>query len=296
MAARVDEFTGYRPLLFAVAYRMVGVVADAEDLVQETFLRWQRALAAGETIAAPKSWLTAVITRLCIDHLRSARVRREEYVGPWLPEPLVTEAAPDPAESVALAESLTLAFLVVIESLTPVERAVFLLHDVFAYDFAEVARIVGKGEANCRQLARRAREHVAARRPRHQAPPEERERLTAQFLAACQGGDLPTLVATLADEIVLRSDGGGKAQAARRPLHGPDAVARFLLGIIKKAPAGTEYRFAEVNGQPGFLALLDGVPYSVLALDIAEGRVRSIAIVVNPDKLGSVRATAATLA
>lgn len=290
MTAQLDAFSEYRPLLFAVAYRMIGIVADAEDAVQETFLRWQRAVAAGEAIAAPKSWLTAVLTRWCIDHLRSARVRREAYVGPWLPEPLITAAAPDPADSAALTESLTLAFLVVLESLTPTERAVFLLHDVFAYEFAEVAGIVGKSEANCRQLARRAREHIAERRPRHAPSPEERARLTAQFIAACQQGDLPALVATLADDIILRSDGGGKATAARRPLHGADAVARFMLGIVAKAPPETVYRLATVNHQPGIIGLLDGQPFSVLTLDIAEGQVRAIAIVVNPDKLGHLGA------
>ena len=289
MAAQLDEFTRYRALLFSVAYRMIGLASDAEDLVQETFIRWQGAVVAGEAIAAPKSWLTAVLTRLCIDHLRSARVRREEYVGPWLPEPLLTAAAPDPADSAALTESLTLAFLVVLESLTPVERAVFLLHDVFAYDFAEVAQIVGKSEANCRQLARRARDHIAERRPRHQASPEERSRLTERFLAACLGGDLPALVATLADDIVLRADGGGKVVAARQPLHGASNVARFILGILKKAPPGTTYRPATINNQPGFIAWVDGEPYAVLSLDIAEGRIRSIANVANPDKLGKVR-------
>jgi RNA polymerase sigma-70 factor (ECF subfamily) len=286
MTAQLEAFTQHRSLLFAVAYRMVGMVADAEDLVQETFLRWQRALAEGEVIASPKSWLTAVITRLCIDHLRSARVRREEYVGPWLPEPLVTDTSPDPAESTALAESLSLAFLVVLESLSPVERAIFLLHDIFAYDFAEIARIVGKSEANCRQLARRARTHIAERRPRHAPSPEERAVLTERFIAACQGGDLPGLIATLADDIVLRADGGGKARAALRPIQGASNVARFVLGILKKAPEGVTYRFALVNNDPAFIALVDGHPYSLLTLDIAEGRIRSIAVVANPDKLG----------
>lgn len=289
MVAQIEDFTQYRRLLFAVAYRMVGTVTDAEDLVQETFLRWQRALVAGEAIAAPKSWLTAVLTRLSIDHLRSARVRREEYVGPWLPEPLLTEAAPDPAESAALTESLTLAFLTVLESLSPLERAVFLLHDVFNYNFGEVAAIVGKTEANCRQLARRARDHIAERRPRQRPTPEERERLTARFLAACQGGDLSGLVATLADDIVLHADGGGKATASRRPLHGASNVARFILGILNKVPPGTTYQAALVNNEPGFIAIIDGEPYSVLTLDIAEGRVRSIAVVVNPDKLAALR-------
>jgi RNA polymerase sigma-70 factor (ECF subfamily) len=288
MTAQRDTFTQYRSLLFAVAYRMIGMVADAEDLVQETFLRWRRALDEGEVIASPKSWLTAVITRLCIDHLRSARVRREEYVGPWLPEPLLTDTTTDPAEATALTESLTLAFLVVLESLTPVERAVFLLHDIFAYEFAEVAQIVGKSEANCRQLARRARAHIAERRPRHASSPEERARLVQRFTAACEEGDLAGLIATLADDIVLRSDGGGKAFAARRPLHGASNVARFVLGIIKKVENEATYRFAMVNNQPAFIAVIDGKPYSVLTLDIADGRVRSIAIVVNPDKLGHV--------
>lgn len=286
MTAHPDTFTQHRSLLFAVAYRMIGMVADAEDLVQETFIRWQRARAEGEAIASPKSWLTAVITRLCIDHLRSARVRREEYVGPWLPEPLLTETGPDPADSAALAESLSLAFLVVLESLTPVERAIFLLHDIFAYDFAEIAPIVGKSEANCRQLARRARAHIAERRPRRTPSPEERSHLTAQFIAACQGGDLAGLIATLADDVVLRADGGGKALAARKPLYSASNVARFILGIIKKAPPGTTYTFATVNHEPAFIALVDGRPYSVLTLDIADGRVRSIAVVANPDKLG----------
>lgn len=287
--AGLSDPAPHRPLLFAVAYRMVGLVADAEDLVQETYLRWERARAAGEVIEHPQAWLTTVLTRLCLDYLRSARVRREEYVGPWLPEPLLTEAAPDPADTAALTESLSLAFLVVLESLTPVERAVFLLHDVFAYDFAEVARIVGKGEANCRQLAKRARDHLAARRPRRAPSPEERDRLTAQFLAACQGGDLPALVATLADDIVLTADGGGKALASRRPIHGPDAVARFVLGVLKKAPPGTIYHPAAVNHQPAFIGGRDGQAEGVVALDIADGRIRSIAIVVNPDKLGGVR-------
>jgi RNA polymerase sigma-70 factor (ECF subfamily) len=288
MTAQLDTFTQHRPLLFAVAYRMIGMVADAEDLVQETFLRWQRALSEGETIASPKSWLTAVITRLCIDHLRSARVRREEYVGPWLPEPLLADTSADPAETTALTESLTLAFLVVLESLTPVERAVFLLHDIFAYDFAEVAEIVGKSEANCRQLARRARAHIAERRPRHTPSPEEQSRLIERFVAACQGGDLPGLIATLADDIVLRSDGGGKTYAALRPIHGASNVARFLLGIMRKVPEGYSYRFTTVNNEPAAIGLHEGQPHSVLTLDIANGRVRSIAIVVNPDKLGHV--------
>lgn len=284
-AIPIDEFTRHRALLFAIAYRMLGTVADAEDMIQETYLRWQRAAAQGEQIAAPQSWLTTVLTRLCLDQLRSARVRREEYVGPWLPEPILTEVEPDPAEHAALADSLSLAFLVLLENLTPVERAIFLLHDVFDYDYAAIARIVGKSEANCRQLARRARDAVTARRPRFDPSPGEQERLTRQFVAACTDGDLAGLVATLADDITLWADGGGKAHAAMRPVQGADRVARFMLGVVRKAPAGTSYRLATVNAQPAIIASLGGVPFSVLTLDIAGGCVRGISVVANPDKL-----------
>ena len=291
-------FDRYRPLLFSIAYRMLGSVMDAEDMVQETYLRWRRAVGepgesgapveTGEEVRSPKAYLTTVVTRLCLDHLRSARVQREQYVGPWLPEPLVVEPVPDVAETAALDDSLSLAFLTLLESLTPVERAVFLLHDVFGYEFEEIAPIVGKSAANCRQLARRARAHLAARRPRFDPSPEQRERLARQFMQACLSGDLPALVATLADDITLWADGGGKVAAARRPVHGAQNAARFLLGLVAKAPPGTAARPATVNGQPGFVITVAGRPVSVLSLDVVDGRIAAIRNVANPDKLRAV--------
>ncbi len=278
-----EQFDEYRPLLFGIAYRMLGSVMDAEDIVQDAFLRWQKADPA--EVESPRAYLSTIVTRLCLDHLRSARVQREKYVGPWLPEPLVAEQAPDVADTAALHESLSMAFLVLLESLTPVERAVFLLHDVFGYDFAEIARIVGKSEANCRQLARRARGYVESRRPLFEPSAAQQDRLTREFLRACTTGDLPGLVATLADDITLWSDGGGKVAAARQPIHGRDAVARLLIGIVRKAPAGLDTRFARVNGQPGFVSYLEGRPFVVLLLDVADERIHGVRVVVNPDKL-----------
>lgn len=279
----VDE---HRPLLFAIAYRMLGTVSDAEDMVQETYLRWRRALDGGEVIATPKGWLTTTITHLCIDHLRSARVWREEYIGPWLPEPIVTGPAVDPAEGVALAESLSLAFLTVLERLNPVERAIFLLHDVFGYEFAEIAPIVAREAANCRQIARRARASIRRARPRIPLQPGERERLTREFMRACTQGDLPALVATLADDITVWSDGGGQVQAARKPVHGAEKAARFLLHIVADGTAqGVSFTTTTVNGQPGVLIETAQGPYGVVAFDIGAGVIREIAIVINPEKL-----------
>ena len=278
----------YRPLLFAIAYRMLGSVVDAEDAVQETFLRWQRARAAGTEVETPKAWLSAVVTRLCVDHLRSARAQRETYVGPCLPEPLVDRPEPDVAESVALAESVSLAFLVLLERLTPTERAVFLLHDVFGFGYGEVAAVVAKSPQTCRQVARRARTRIEAGRPRFRASPAQQARLTDGFVRACAEGDLSALMATLADDVTLWSDGGAKARAARRPLHGAEQVARFLLGIVRNAPPGLVRRVARVNGQPGIVLSLAGRPFGVVALEIAEDRIQAVRIVVNPDKLGAV--------
>lgn len=285
-----EVFTAHRPLLFAIAYRMLGGVADAEDAVQETYLRWRGAVADGTPIASSKAWLSSVVTRLCIDVLRSARVQRESYVGPWLAEPMVTagEREPDVADAAVLAESLSLAFLVLLETLTPTERAVFLLHDVFAYEYAEIAAIVGETAVNCRQLARRARTRVAERRPRFRAAPEQQEHLTAQFVQACADGDLDALLATLAGDVVLWSDGGGKARAATRPIHGADGVARFVLGSLRNAPAGIVSRMSRVNGQSAVIAYLAGQPFAVITLDIAADGIRAVTIVVNPDKLRAV--------
>ena len=283
----IETFNQHRPLLFSVAYRMILSVMDAEDTLQEAFLRWQHVSSA--EVDAPKAYLSAVVTRLCIDHLRSARVQREQYVGPWLPEPLIAEQAPDPADTSLLHESLSMAFLVLLESLNPTERAVFLLHDVFGYDFAEVARIVGKSEANCRQIARRAREYIMARRPRFDPSLERQRQLTREFAQACASGNMEALLEVLAEDIVLWSDGGGKARAARRPIHGATAVARFLLGVLDKSPPGLAARLTHVNGQPGIIAHVDDHIVSVLTLDIVDGRIQAIHIVVNPDKLQGIR-------
>jgi RNA polymerase sigma-70 factor, ECF subfamily len=261
-------------------------VMDAEDVVQEAYLRWQEAPEV--EVRSPKSYLSAVVTRLSIDRLRSARVQREEYVGPWLPEPLLTEGAEYAGDPAELDESLSMAFLVVLESLNPVERAVFLLREVFDYDYDEISRIVGKSEPNCRQIARRARQSVAARRPRFERSPEQEERLTRQFVEACMNGDMEGLVGLLSEDVTLWSDGGGKVAAAPYPIQGPERVARFLLGVLRTAPPGFSTNPTRVNGGPGIVGYVEGQPTSVVALDIAEGHLRGIRIVVNPEKLRAI--------
>ena len=274
-----------RPLLFSLAYRMVGGVAEAEDLVQEAFLRFHRAPAE---VAAPKAFLTTVVTRLAIDHLRSARVRRETYVGPWLPEPLVADAAPGPAGSVEDDETVSLAFLVLLERLSPVERAVYVLHELFGYDHGEIAEVVEKSSANCRQILARARRHVEAGRPRFEPSRREREALLARFLAAARAGDVQALVDLLAADAVSYADGGGKARATRLPIYGADKVARLWARLgSDSAPAALH--LADVNGQPGVVgADADGRAVAVLTLEVADGRVQAVWVVVNPDKLARV--------
>ena len=293
------EYRELRPLLFSVAYRMVGSVSEAEDIVQESFLRYHRATRAGQQVDSPKSYLCTVATRLSIDHLRSARVRRETYLGTWLPEPLLGDrdpvpaptAAQDPAERTVTADSLSLAFLVLLETLTPVERAVFLLHDVFGFDYPEIAEIVGKSESNCRQLASRARRHVADGRPRFETSRQHRAQLADRFFAACDRGDLDGLVELLATDVVMYGDGGGKGEAVKTPVRGSVRVGRFLLGLMRQARRrDLAIRPAVVNGQPGALvSTADGQVLGVLALDIADGQVQAVHSMVNPDKLGHVR-------
>jgi RNA polymerase sigma-70 factor (ECF subfamily) len=284
MTARIEDFERHRSLLLSIAYRMLGSVADAEDIVQEAYLRWREAPRA--EVRSPKSYLSAVVTRLSIDRLRSAR--REEYVGPWLPEPVVSEGTEEAVESIELDESLSMAFLVLLESLNPVERAVFLLREVFDYDYEEISRIVGKSEANCRQIARRARQSVAARRPRFERSPEQEERLAERFVEACMSGDMQALVGLLSEDVTLWSDGGGKVAAAPYPIHGPERVARFLLGVLRMVPPGFSARPVRINSGPGVVGYVDGHPTSVVALDVADGRLRGVRIVVNPEKLRAV--------
>jgi len=280
-----DAFTQYRSLLFAIAYRMTGSVMDAEDLVQEAWLRWRGTDRAA--VAAPRAYLAAVVTRLSIDHLRAARVRRERYIGPWLPEPLLTGG--DMADRADLDGSLSLTFLVLLEDLTPVERAVFLLHDVFAYPFEEIAPIVGKGAANTRQIAARARRHIAARRPRFTPEARAGERLVREFLRVVVTGDMHALVALLKEDITVWSDGGGVVSAARRPILGATNVARFFVGIARKATPTHVAHVAHVNGQPAIVVTDAGRDAAVFAFDVAGGRIAAIRVVVNPDKLRGLR-------
>jgi RNA polymerase sigma-70 factor, ECF subfamily len=282
-----DAYRELRPLLFSIAYRMVGSVSEAEDLVQEAFLRFHRAVSGGEEIDSPKAYLSAVTTRLAIDHLRSARARRERYVGAWLPEPLMTSQEPDAATHAETADSLSLAFLALLERLSPVQRAVFLLHDVFGYGYDEIAGLVGKSEDNCRQIAARARRHVEAGRPRFEASRRQREELARRFFAAIEQGDTEGLVGLLAADAVLYGDGGGKAPALAAPVHGAERVARLLLGLARRGRAvGMGARPVEINGHPGLVTLdPEGRLLGVLALDIAEGRVQTVRSIVNPDKL-----------
>jgi RNA polymerase sigma-70 factor (TIGR02957 family) len=284
-AELLDEL---RPAAFAIAYRMLGSVAEAEDVVQEALLRVHRALEEGQRIESPRAYVATVATRLAIDELRSARARRETYPGDWLPEPLVTDPAEDPARHVEMADSLSLAFLVLLESLSPEQRAVFLLHDVFDYGYGEIAEIVGKSEDNARQLAARARRHVAERRTRFEASREQRDELARRFFAAVREGDVEGLEALLAKDVVLHGDGGGKVPALARALHGAQRVARTLGAWLRQGARipGAGIREVDVNGQPGALLLAgDGSLLGVWALDIADGQIQGISSIVNPDKL-----------
>jgi RNA polymerase sigma-70 factor (ECF subfamily) len=277
-----------RPVSFAIAYRMLGTVSEAEDVVQEALLRLHRALESGERIESPRAFIATVTTRLAIDELRSARARRERYVGEWLPEPIVTDRGDDPASRAEMADSLSMAMLVVLESLTPEQRAVLLLHDVFDYGYDEVAAIIGKREDNVRQLATRARRHVEQRRPRFQSSREQREDLARRFFAAAQDGDLGALEALLAHDVVLTGDGGGNVPALARSLHGRGRVARTLLNWVKAGARipGARLEPAEVNGAAGAL-LRDGAGrlIGVWSLEIAGGQIQAINSVVNPEKL-----------
>jgi RNA polymerase sigma-70 factor (ECF subfamily) len=293
MTTESTMLTELRPLVFSIAYRMLGSVAEAEDIAQETLLRAHRELREGTEIESPKAYMTAIATRLAIDHLRSARVRREAYVGPWLPEPLLTRAGADPdvdlVGEVELADDLSMAFLLVLERLSPTERAVFLLREAFDYTFAEIAEVLGKTPDNCRQIGARARRHVIAAKPRFEPSRAARESLAKRFLTAAQEGDMEGLVAMLADDAVFTGDGGGKATAFPAPLHGREPVAHALRAIFRQAARaeGVRVDLIEVNGQPGWIGReADGRVIVVMALDIVDDRVLGVRSVVNPDKLG----------
>jgi RNA polymerase sigma-70 factor (TIGR02957 family) len=295
--ASADLLEELRPPAFAIAYRMLGSVSEAEDVVQEGLLRLHNTLESGERIESPRAYVSTVVTRLAIDQLRSARVRRETYTGEWLPEPLVAAGEGDPAWEAEVADSLSFAFLVVLESLSPEQRAAFLLREVFDYPYDRIAAIVGKSEDNVRQLTARARRHVEERRPRYEPSAELRDELARRFIAAARNGEVEELESLLAEDVELHGDGGGQVPAIARPLQGRSRVAKALSVWARLARGLWEIRFVEVNGQPGALAVdSEGRVLGVLALEIVDGRIQSVSSVVNPDKLrhlgplGDVRA------
>ncbi|WP_327664480.1 MULTISPECIES: RNA polymerase sigma factor SigJ [unclassified Streptomyces] len=286
----IDDFEEHRSVLMGVAYRMLGRVADAEDVVQDAWLRWSRADRAD--VREPRAYLVRITTRLAIDRLRQAQTRRESYVGPWLPEPLVTDfgpTVPDTAEQAVLADSVSLAVLVVLESLSPLERAVFVLREAFGLSYAEIAGTLERGEAAVRQLAARARKHVDERRPRFDVDPVQQRDLTERFLAAATEGDLDGLMAMLAPDAQLVGDSGGKSRAPLRVIESADKVGRFVQGAVRQGGAeGFELHLVEFNGTLGVLVTVNGKPDAVLQLGLGEGRIQQIYIVRNPDKLAAL--------
>ncbi|MFB7460452.1 RNA polymerase sigma-70 factor [Streptomyces sp. NPDC056188] len=286
-----EVFEEHRPVLMGVAYRMLGRVADAEDVLQEAWLRWSAA--DRSAVREPRGYLVRVTTRLAIDRLRRIKASGESYVGPWLPEPLVTDltqTVPDAEERAVLADSVSLAVLVVLETLSPLERAVFVLREAFGCPYAEIAALLDRGEPAVRQLAGRARRHVGERRPRYEADPDQRRDLTERFLAAAADGDLEGLMSLLAPDVRLVGDSGGKARAPLRVLESADKVGRFLVGVAHKGIPDPSVRFLEINGGPAVLMLSGGKPDSVFQLDVGDGRVQVVYIVRNPDKLRSLTA------
>jgi RNA polymerase sigma-70 factor, ECF subfamily len=289
VSIRLAAFDQYRSLLFSIAYRMLGSVADAEDMLQETFLRWQQS--AEDKIRSPRAFLVTIVSRLCINHLQSARVQREEYVGQWLPEPIVTDQGSDPFGIVKVDESLSMAFLVLLERLTPMERAVFLLREIFEYEYSEVAAVLGQSEVNCRQILRRARQHVSTMRPRFEVSERKQNDLLQRFLEAVGNGDMEGVVALLAKDVVLHSDGGGKAVAVPNAVRGAGNVARGILGSLKRlVPKNLVRRLARINGEPGLVNYFNGKPHSVLTVDVIGERIQTIYILTNPEKLAHLPA------
>jgi RNA polymerase sigma-70 factor, ECF subfamily len=281
-----------RPLMFAIAYRMVGSVSDAEDLVQEAYLRMQQATIDGTAVSSAKAYLTTVVARLAIDHLRSARVRRETYPGPWMPEPVVQRLDEAPADSAELADSLSIAYLVLLDRLSATERVVFLLHDVFGYRFDEIAAMVDRTEAGCRQIAVRARRRLGTDRPRLDHNARARAQVAEQFLAAFRDGDIDALLRLVSEDAVFIGDGGGKAAALPEPIHGRDRVVHLLRAFANQnRRLNLRFEDALVNGQPGAVVRdLDGLVVTVLALDITDGVVQTVRSIVNPDKIGHLGA------
>jgi RNA polymerase sigma-70 factor (ECF subfamily) len=291
VADATEVFADHRELLLSVAYRVVGTVTDAEDVVQDAWLRWSDV--DHGAVDDVRGFLVTVTTRLAIDRLRHRQSRRESYVGPWLPEPLLT--GPDVADTATLADSVSMAMLVVLETLSPLERAVFVMYEVFGFGYPEIGAILDRSAPAVRQLGHRARSHVRARRPRFEPDPRVRRAVTERFLAACLDGDVATLMKVLAPDVTLWADGGGSAPGPRRPLHGSAHVARFFATHSRDIPSGTTIRLVEANGGPAALALLDGVPYAVFILDLRpeDHLVDSIRVIANPAKLTGIGPTGA---
>ncbi|HEX3840287.1 MAG TPA: RNA polymerase sigma-70 factor [Acidimicrobiales bacterium] len=283
-----SSYEQLRPLLFSIAYRMLGTVADAEDVVQEAFLRLERTRGAGSQVESPRGFLTTVTARLAIDELRSARARRESYFGPWLPEPLLTATEPDAAEAAQLSDSLSVSFLVVLETLTPVERAVFLLREVFEYPYDEIAQIVDKTEPNCRQILARARKRIDQGKPRFKVDRERQRELAGRFLAAFEDGELDELVSFLAADVIFSGDGGGKGQGLPRPVYGAARVGRLLRSLHARLhEAGIRLEPTSINDSPGTLNFdADGRLINVFVFEIADGLIHAVRSIINPDKLG----------
>lgn len=288
---QTDPFEEHRSLLFAMAYRMVGSAMEAEDIIQEAYLRYRAT--PPESIRTLKSFLTTIVHHLCLDHLKSAQARRETYVGPWLPEPVITGegAAPhSPLRQITDRESISMAFLVLLESLSPLERAVFLLREVFDYEYAEIAQITGRDEAACRQLFSRAKKHISENRPRFPASPEAHAKIVGRFVEACTAGDIDGLMNLLAEDVTAWTDSGGKVSgAARKPIQGRDNVARGIVALISHVPEGTTVEVTEANGFPALLMRVKGEIVSVVTLEVAEDLIRAVRGVANPDKLAYLK-------
>jgi RNA polymerase sigma-70 factor (ECF subfamily) len=290
---QTDPFEEHRSLLFAMAYSMLGSAMEAEDIVQEAYLRYRAT--PPESIRTLKSFLTTIVHHLCMDHLKSAQVRREHYIGPWLPEPIITDngaSPPSPLQQITKRESISMAFLVLLESLSPLERAVFLLREVFDYEYAEIAQITGRNEVACRQLFSRAKKHIKENRPRFPASPEAHAKMVDRFMEAFMAGDIDDLMSLLVEDVTSWSDGGGKIPgAARHPIQGREKVARGLIGFRSRVPEGTTVEAIEANGLPALLVRVMGQIVSVLTLEMEGDLIRGIRAVANPDKLAHLNSS-----